>query len=278
MVKNQNSETTSSVNQASWKPSPRPPRQKTEKTGKKAKCTCTRCGYVHRSTKEDACPAKKAECRKCHKIGHFEAVCKSKQVREVQETPPEEASPEETPSDDWFLGTVKCKDTDPPSTVTLPVSGQLLEFKIDSGADTSVISEETYHRLQPSPKLHPVSSSLVGVGGPLKCRGQFIAHTEVKEQTYDFRIVVVKSKVASLLSRSVASRMGLILKVEKFEEVFGDIARFNAEPVKIMLQDGAEPYTLSVARRVPIPPLPPCPVERFGDIQSRQCREATVHM
>ena len=96
--------------------------------------------------------------------------CKSKQVREVQETPPEEASPEKTTSDDWFLGTVKCKDTDPPWTITLPVSSQLLEFKIDSGADTSIISEETYHSLQPSPKLDPVSSSLVGVGGPLNVK------------------------------------------------------------------------------------------------------------
>ena len=34
--------------------------------------------------------------------------------------------------------------------------------------------------------------------------------------------------------------------------MFGDIGRLNTEPVKIMLQDGAEPYALSVARRVPI--------------------------
>ena len=35
--------------------------------------------------------------------------------------------------------------------------------------------------------------------------------------------------------------------------MFGDIGRLNTEPVKIMLQDGAEPYALSVVRRVPIP-------------------------
>ena len=50
-------------------------------------------------------------------------------------------------------------------------------------------------------------------------------------------IVPLESKVASLLSRSVASRMGRILKVEEF----GDIRRLNTEPVKIVLQNGAEP-------------------------------------
>jgi hypothetical protein len=37
---------------------------------------CTKCGRNHKE-KED-CPDKTAECRRCHKTGHYAAVCRSK--------------------------------------------------------------------------------------------------------------------------------------------------------------------------------------------------------
>ena len=55
-----------------------------------------------------------------------------------------------------------------------------------------------------------------------------------------------------LLSRSVASRVGFILKVDEIEKTFVDIECVNTEPVRIVLRGGAEPYDLSVARRMPI--------------------------
>ena len=249
MVKQQNRSVETSVNAATWKTSARPTRERNNRETKESQNQtemtdkCGKCGYTHRSKRPDACPARRARCHRCNKVGHFESVCFSKKVHEVNESAP----------DEWFLGTVSCDDTDPPWKVKLSIAGKLIEFKIDSGADTSVICEEVYNSFSPKPKLVPIKSSLIGVGGPLICKGQFVAHTNVKEQDYSFRIVVVKSKVASLLSRSVASQMGLIVKVDEFEEVFGDIGCLNTEPVQIILQDGAEPYALSVARRIPIP-------------------------
>ena len=58
-----------------------------------------------------------------------------------------------------------------------------------------------------------------------------------------------------LMSRSVACRMGLIKKIENVE-VFQGLGCLKTEPVKILLRDDAQPYDLSVARRVPIPLLP----------------------
>ena len=88
------------------------------------------------------------------------------------------------------------------------------------------------------------------------CKGQFVAHTEVKGQSFHFRIVVVRAHVSNLLIRSVANRMGLILKVDEFEEAFGDIGCLKTERVRIVLRDGAELYAMNVARRVPIPLQP----------------------
>ena len=70
---------------------------------------------------------------------------------------------------------------------------------------------------------------------------------------FHFRIVVISAKANNLLSRSVASNIGFILKVDEFEDTFGDIGCLNTDPVRIVLRDGAEPYALRVARRVPIP-------------------------
>ena len=85
------------------------------------------------------------------------------------------------------------------------------------------------------------------VGGPLQCKGQFVAHTEVKVQSFHFRTVVVVARFNNLLCRSGASRMGLILKVNEFKGVFSDIGCLKTEPVKIALRGGAEPYALRVA-------------------------------
>ena len=121
-----------------------------------------------------------------------------------------------------------------------------------SKADTSVILEKTRNTQRPRPKLKPVTTSLHCMGGPLQWKGQFVGYTEVKGQSFHLRIVVVDARVNNLLSRSFASRMDLILKVDEFE-VFGDMRCLKFEPVKIVLLDGAESYALSIARRVPIP-------------------------
>lgn len=42
------------------------------------KLNCQRCNRMH--DKKENCPARNKRCRKCNKIGHFEAVCKSKML------------------------------------------------------------------------------------------------------------------------------------------------------------------------------------------------------
>ena len=42
---------------------------------------CTNCGYSHGSR---ICPAKGQICLRCHKIGHFKAVCRSRHVGKSQ--------------------------------------------------------------------------------------------------------------------------------------------------------------------------------------------------
>ncbi len=79
-----------------------------------------------------------------------------------------------------------------------------------------------------------------------------------KGTTYTFRIYVIGgAQTNDLLSRSAASKMNLIQRVEEVNRgVFGDIGLLDCEPVTIKLKDSAEPYSVATPRRVPFPMLP----------------------
>jgi hypothetical protein len=83
------------------------------------------------------CPAKDAECNKCHKRSHFSARCHSKTVSDVVDmTPPD------NPMDYnmLYLGAVESEE----GTVwncTICVNGREIPFKVDMGAEDTIIIE-----------------------------------------------------------------------------------------------------------------------------------------
>ena len=105
---------------------------------------CTRCGQLPKQDKRN-CPAKDSICHKCHKKGHFKAVCRSK--REVSDD-----------SKDEFLSVIhpetdSLSSTETPWTTNLELNGRNMEFKIDTGADVTVISEQEYLSKQDGPLI-----------------------------------------------------------------------------------------------------------------------------
>ena len=58
----------------------------------------------------------------------------------------------------------------------------------------------------------------------------------------------------NLLSRGAAIQLGLIKRTFKVsEELFGTIGNIKGGPVKITLREDAEPYSINVSRRIPLP-------------------------
>ena len=120
--------------------------------------------------------------------------------------------------DSYFLGCVTenfCDDEATAWNVKLKICNKYLTFKIDTGADTSVITESTYSTLPWKPTLRPVGAVLHSPGGALKCIGMFIAKAYLNGVEYQFRVHVVQGSHSNLLSRIVAHKMGLVLKVEE---------------------------------------------------------------
>ena len=212
---------------------------------------CKNCGYVHRSSKPDACPAIGKTCIKCSKVGHFASVCQgTKKLQEVNDD-----SDDDTQQfcgsvrADNFLGAVHCDDGDPAWRVTLRIGDSAESFKIDTGADVSIMSHDRYLKLKPRPDLKDVKTNLSSPGGPLACCGQFIAKTELNNEKFFFRILVVRDRVENLLGRGVARDMQLVQRVQAVEE----IGCLKTDPVKILLKKDSQPSSVNVARRIPFP-------------------------
>ncbi len=142
------------------------------------------------------------------------------------------------------------------------VNGNPVDFKIDTGADTTVVTEETFSRLRQRPRLIISRPTVYSPGGKVLCMGKFLATTMYKGQKYQYWITVIKGQYAStLLGKSVAKRMGLVARVNEINssltnDVFGEIGLLNCEPVKIELTNDAVPYSVNTPRRVLFPLLP----------------------
>uniref|UniRef100_A0A8D8ZQS0 Peptidase A2 domain-containing protein n=1 Tax=Cacopsylla melanoneura TaxID=428564 RepID=A0A8D8ZQS0_9HEMI len=98
--------------------------------------SCSRCGYFHSASAR--CPAQHGICSYCKRKGHFVKMCKKKlyNKRGVQEVQNEETSGQNNTGE--FVYSVHSKDDDKWSIV-MSVNTRKIKFKIDSGADVTVL-------------------------------------------------------------------------------------------------------------------------------------------
>ena len=103
---------------------------------------CTRCG-LNPSHDIKSCPAKDCVCRGCGKRGHYQRVCKTVKVSNIERETEEDSG--------LLLGAVTERDSQP-WTVKILVNNEEIEFCINTGAEVTAISECT-HCLIGSPEL-----------------------------------------------------------------------------------------------------------------------------
>ena len=95
--------------------------------------------------------------------------------------------------------------------------------------------------------------------GQLSNLGQFVARTLYKGQQFHHLVQVVKGTTTSLLGRGPCVGLGLntrILTIEAHSIPEPGIGTLKGNPVKIVLKENVQPYSVSTARRVPIPLMP----------------------
>ena len=112
---------------------------------------CDRCGENHRVAD---CRFKMAECYKCGKKGHLAHVCRSKTPSKKGPHPQSKSNSCSTThvltedSGDYSMYNVTGSPVQP-LKVTVIANSANLEMEVDTGASTSIISEQTYNQLWP---------------------------------------------------------------------------------------------------------------------------------
>ena len=119
---------------------------------------CKRCLRNHPPKK---CPAFGKECLKCGGKNHFAKACFTKDNSSKLHT----VQPHEGPEiENLFLEEI-AKNSRAELTHTLKVNGELISFKLDTGAQCNVIPLEVYKSLKPQPELKQSDTKLTAYGG-----------------------------------------------------------------------------------------------------------------
>ena len=96
------------------------------------------CGK--RKHTHNQCLAKDASCHRCHRTGHYKAQCLSKST-----------AINETGLDTAFLDATTLSSQEPAWYADIKVGKRNVAFKIDTGAEVTAISQQTYHTLPDAP-------------------------------------------------------------------------------------------------------------------------------
>ena len=228
-------------------------------TAKYQTTACTRCGRAP-THPPSQCPARSAECHRCHKRGHFQGCCRSKVVQEVHTNPDSD--------DSFFLGAVgdsSISDNNP-WMVRLKLNNVHTRFKIDTGADVSVVPESLFKKLK-GVTLQATSKKLHGAGGKrLTVKGKFTATLRHKKRRAAEEVYVISGLTNPLLGLPAIESLRLLSRIctidaessqvmAEHPKLFRGLGSIDGE-YRIELEPDSRPFALSTPRRVAIPLMP----------------------
>ena len=212
---------------------------------------CSRCGktpWHHRQQ----CPAKDAQCHKCQRSGHYSACCYSRQISSVTEN-----------TENTFLGAIESGSSEKQWLTTIMLNKTKVTFKLDTGAEATAISPDTYQRLGKVTLQEPTKILRGAANSHLSVIGQFTGNLTYKHTNCQQEIFVVKGLQNNLLGLPAIKALALIQRLQAVSSSDAHIMRSYpnlfkglgtlGEEYTIKLKQGATPYALHTARRVPIP-------------------------
>ena len=227
---------------------------------------CYRCGRTPGHARQN-CPAKDARCRKCNRIGHYESVCRANVATVSADADAMDSL--ESAVDHVYLGEVSTNEHTKPWMVDMSLGSTPVRFKIDTGADVTVIPDNIYKKCQheceplgkPDKVLHGPGKAVLSVNGQFTGRLSRMNDKQPTEQ----QIYVVEGLHTPLLGRPAIEALNLVSRLdevhtegnyrEEFPQLFQGLGHMDGE-YRIELKPDARPFSLNTPRRVPLPLLP----------------------
>jgi len=107
---------------------------------------CRMCGSA--THPKQSCPARDATCFRCNRRGHFSSQCLSNTIALVTTQPEQpQAGPQQQDQEMKYLDTVE-NDQQNFWEVQVSIDDAPVKFKVDTGAEVTVISEGTWKSLE----------------------------------------------------------------------------------------------------------------------------------
>ena len=221
----------------------------------KAGDKCGRCGRERHP--REKCPAKDAQCHSCGRKCHYSAMCRNKTVSAMQEDD----------SDMTFLDTV-FNNKKSVWISELIINSKEIPFKLDTGAEVTAISKETWKVLG-EPSLQPTDKQLFGPAQQrLTVVGHFRCHLSHKGKHSQHQAFVVDHLKTNLLGLPAITALHLAIRTDslqmqstaddiqdKFPKVFRGLGTLAGE-YHIQLCTDAKPHAIFTPRHVPLPLRP----------------------
>jgi len=102
-----------------------------------------------------------------------------------------------------------------PVGLELKLNGRKVDFKLDAGADVTVIPPSLYQSLKPTPLLSKTTKLLMGpVKQKLNCLGTFTAELQVQDNVTTEQVYVIPDLERELLGRAIAERLKLVSRLD----------------------------------------------------------------
>ena len=150
---------------------------------------------------------------------------------------------------------------------TLQLNTHKIQFKLDTGAEATAISMETYQTLK-KPKLSTPKKTLHGPSRqPLNCIGEFQGKFGFNDRSTTQPVYVIKGLKSNLLGLPAITALQLAARMDAAEEgsagtldgykkqfpsLFKGLGNLG-EPFEIHLKEGAAPHCIYTPRNVPLP-------------------------
>ncbi|XP_055680279.1 uncharacterized protein K02A2.6-like [Lutzomyia longipalpis] len=221
--------------------------------------TCYRCKKKHDAAD---CWFKDKDCRKCGKIGHSAAACRSKETKQKKVNAVEE--PEESTEGELasinLIGKAGYK-------VELQIEGRKICMEIDSGASNTVMCWDQWKTLKVPAKLKSSNLKLqTWLKRGVEIVGQAVVLVKLADKTVNLPLIITKSGGNSLLGRNWFQPLGIFIHIpminaieenkvegllQKYQSVFRDELGSHSEmKVSLQLIEGTQPVFLK-QRTVP---------------------------
>lgn len=230
---------------------------------------CGKCGQGHQPRQ---CPAYGKTCHKCKKVGHFSNCCRNTHNVRYTDDVEYESDDEyvwdnvyENVNDDFDslnVHTAMTKDvfiSDTEFTVDLAVPGkQIVKFRIDTAAETSIISSRTYDALKIKPEVTKSCTQIRGLFGASRLPdGHIELPVAYKKQKHMIQCQIFDRNVPNLLSVHDSKKLGLVKRVyhvqsnilDDYSDVFQGVGRIPGN-YSLQLTNNAQPVALN-ARPIP---------------------------